>query len=277
MKAKATILPGSVRVSVTPGFKKTVSRGGKTTTPQNANEAEEKERFAQSITRAKRVLCDIIDCNTWEWFVTFTFDPNNEKVKACDDVPQLCVKFLKSVRTKYKAKDIKWVLVPEPSENKKDNRLHVHGLLANVPEEAIRVWTEADKDCPDYLRFLVKGRKRVAEFPAYGKKYGFNWLFPVHDVRGLQVYMVKNMGFADSYRGKGQHLYYASRNVSRPAKTKTVTCNNRLYGKMEELASGSYEHKAQDGKAVFGKTFLLPDNVETGILLSQLFGDEFLE
>lgn len=274
MRAKATILPGSVRVSVMPDYRRATSHGGRISTPQNEDDAEEKERFAQSITRAKRVLRDIVDCNSWDWFATFTFDPNNEKVKACDDVPQLCVKFLKSVRTKYKAQDMKWLLVPEPSENMKDNRLHVHGLLANVPQEAIHVWTEGDKDCPDYLRFIVKGRTRVAEFPAYGKKYGFNWLFPIYDVKRLEYYLIKSMGFATMYRGKGQHLYYASRNVQRPVQTKTVLCSNRMYDKMSDIASDSYAHKSKDGETVFGKTFLLPYNVETGVFLAQLFGDD---
>lgn len=46
---------------------------------------------------------------------------------------------------------MKWLLVPEPpeaSESKEENPLHVHGLLANVPTQAVHEWKIGEKGCP---------------------------------------------------------------------------------------------------------------------------------
>lgn len=54
-------------------------------------------------------------------------------------------------QNKYKATDMKWLLVPEPpeaSESKEENPLHVHGLLANVPPQAVHEWKIGEKGCP---------------------------------------------------------------------------------------------------------------------------------
>lgn len=130
MKVSGKILPGSVRVSVMAEGQRPrkTKRKREKATPVNAEiqAAVEKERHAQSIARAKRNIEDIAQCNQWDWFATFTVAPDcRELAKYNGDTAGLCIKCLRSIKNKYKATDMKWLLVPEPpeaSESKEENR-----------------------------------------------------------------------------------------------------------------------------------------------------------
>lgn len=179
-------------------------------------------------------------------------------------------------QNKYKATDMKWLLVPEPpeaSESKEENPLHVHGLLANVPPQAVHEWKIGEKGCPHSAKAIVMNGRKAAEIPAYSRKYGYNLLESITDLRKLLRYLLKSLDRAQEYRQKGQHLYYASRNVGRPQKLKAVPCTQAMQDKIEALAVDSYRHKQKDGKVVYGKTYVLPDTADTDILLSAIFQD----
>lgn len=276
MKVSAKVVPGSVRVSVTPEYNKPRKPRAKRSKPAAGDEAEEKERFAQSIARAKQTIEDIALCNHWDWFATFTFDPNFPEIAECDgDYARLCVKFLQKTRTKYKAKDMKWLLIPEPPQNMlgKQVPLHVHGLIAGAPPEAIHEWSLGEKDCPLYAQFNMADGKKAAEFPEYRKRYGFNLLEGITNLKRLLRYLLKSLDNAQEYRKKGQHLYYASRNVGRPRKFKAVQCTDIMQERIEDLAENAYQHKRKDSKAIYGKTYILPDSMETDVLLFDIFAD----
>ena len=276
MKVSAKVIPGSVRVSVTPEYNKPRKPREKKSKPAAGDEAEEKERFAQSIARAKRTIEDIALCNHWDWFATFTFDPNCPEIAECDgDYARLCVNFLQKTRTKYKAKNMKWLLIPEPPQNMlgKQVPLHVHGLIAGAPPEAIHEWSLDEKDCPLYAQFNLADGNKAAEFPEYRKLYGYNLLEVITNLKRLLRYLLKSLDNAQEYRKKGQHLYYASRNVARPRKFKAVQCTNFLQERIEDLAENVYQHKRKDSKAIYGKTYILPDSMETDMLLFDIFAD----
>ena len=281
MKVSGKILPGSVRVSVMAEGQRPrkTKRKREKATPVNAEiqAAVEKERHAQSIARAKRNIEDIAQCNQWDWFTTFTVAPDcRELAKYNGDTAGLCIKCLRSIKNKYKATDMKWLLVPEPpeaSESKEENPLHVHGLLANVPPQAVHEWKIGEKGCPHSAKAIVMNGRKAAEIPAYSRKYGYNLLESITDLRKLLRYLLKSLDRAQEYRQKGQHLYYASRNVGRPQKLKAVPCTQAMQDKIEALAVDSYRHKQKDGKVVYGKTYVLPDTADTDILLSAIFQD----
>lgn len=276
MKVSAKAIPGSVRVSVTPEYNKPRKPRAKKTMPAAGDEAEEKERFAQSIARAKQTIEDIALCNHWDWFATFTFDPHCPQIAECDgDYARLCVKFLQKIRTKYKAETMKWLLIPEPPQNMQGEQvpLHIHGLIAGAPPEAIHEWSLDEKDCPLYAQFNLADGKKAAEFPEYRKRYGFNLLEGITNLKRLLRYLLKSLDNAQEYRKKGQHLYYASRNVGRPRKYKAVQCKDFIQERIEDLAENAYQHKRKDSKAIYGKTYILPDSMETDMLLFDIFAD----
>lgn len=276
MKVSAKVIPGSVRMSVTPEYNKPRKPRAKRSKPAAGDEAEEKERFTQSIARAKQTIEDIALCNHWDWFATFTFDPNFPEIAECDgDYARLCVKFLQKTRTKYKAKNMKWLLIPEPPQNMlgKQVPLHLHGLIAGAPPEAIHEWSLDEKDCPLYAQFNLADGKKAAEFPEYRKLYGYNLLEVITNLKRLLRYLLKSLDNAQEYRKKGQHLYYASRNVARPRRFEAVQCTNFIHERIEDLAENAYQHKRKDSKAIYGKTYILPDSMETDMLLFDIFAD----
>lgn len=149
----------------------------------------------------------------------------------------------------------------------------VNGLLANVPPQAVHEWKIGEKGCPHSAKAIVMNGRKAAEIPAYSRKYGYNLLESITDLRKLLRYLLKSLDRAQEYRQKGQHLYYASRNVGRPQKLKAVPCTQAMQDKIEALAVDSYRHKQKDGKVVYGKTYVLPDTADTDILLSAIFQD----
>lgn len=274
LRVSAKVLPDSIRMSVTPEFNR--PRKTRTKRAGPVDEAVEKERFAQSIARAKQTIEDIALCNYWDWFATFTFAPDCPELAECDnDYAKLCVNFLKGIRTKYKAKEMKWLLILEPPETMcgEELPLHVHGLIAGAPPEAIHEWKLNEKGCPFAAKLRLMDGKKAAEFPEYSKRYGYNFLETIVNLKTLLRYLLKSLDKAQQYRKKGQHLYYVSRNVKRPRKFKAVPCTDAMYEKIEELSKSSYQHKAKDKKVVYGKTFILPDSTEADILLYDIFAD----
>ena len=89
------------------------------------------------------------------------------------------------------------------------NPLHVHGLLANVPPQAVHEWKIGEKGCPHSAKAIVMNGRKAAEIPAYSRKYGYNLLESITDLRKLLRYLLKSLDRAQEYRQKGQHLYYA--------------------------------------------------------------------
>ena len=71
------------------------------------------------------------------------------------------------------------------------NPLHVHGLLANVPPQAVHEWKIGEKGCPHSAKAIVMNGRKAAEIPAYSRKYGYNLLESITDLRKLLRYLLK--------------------------------------------------------------------------------------
>lgn len=107
-----------------------VKRGKK---PEIITETTEKERTEEqindsldsSLRRTRREIADIVDCNDFDKFATFTFDP--KKHPLCKDyeyAKKIMIKWLKNQQLTHGA--FRYVLVPERQSN---GNIHFHALL----------------------------------------------------------------------------------------------------------------------------------------------------
>lgn len=90
---------------------------------------EDEERILyESCRRSKDNLYNIINSNTWEYFITLTFDQKKIDSSDYELVYKKLNTFLKNFKYRNKS-DLQYVIVPELHADKK--HYHLHGLIKN--------------------------------------------------------------------------------------------------------------------------------------------------
>ena len=89
---------------------------------------DENRSMLSSLNRTKNKIYDYARANTWDYFLTFTFDGTLINRYNYDEISKRLSKWLNNVKSR-KAKDLKYLIVPEAHES---GRLHFHGLLSNT-------------------------------------------------------------------------------------------------------------------------------------------------
>ena len=100
------------------------------------------EPSISSVSRTRRTVRDIVLCNDFEWFVTFTFDPN--KVDRYNYNRCLSVMSIWLHKRKSFDKDFSYLVIPEFH---KDGAIHFHALLSHFTgtSEVMRILHSACK------------------------------------------------------------------------------------------------------------------------------------
>lgn len=81
-----------------------------------------------SVTRSKNKIHDLARSETWEYFITLTYDSSKTDRYDYSACLKKCQKWLNNQRSRY-AQDLAYIFVPEKH---KDGAYHFHGLVANV-------------------------------------------------------------------------------------------------------------------------------------------------
>ena len=161
------------------------------------NMGDPERSLAVSRNRTINKIYDIARSNYWEWFLTFTFNP--DKVDSFDYA--LCTKKLSQwlKNTKKQCPDMMYLVVPEQH---KSGRWHFHGLFANVEN-----MTFIDSG-------IVQKGKRVYNLGNY--KLGFTTATRIEDLHRTVTYILKYISKELCMHTKGKKRYWASRNVKLP-------------------------------------------------------------
>ena len=149
--------------------------------------------------RSVNAIYDIARANTWDWFVTFTFDPQRIDSTNYDMVMNEMAQFLKMLKKRHN--DFKYLIVPELHSDKK--KWHIHGLFANISD----------------MYFLETGDKDDSGrsiFRMVNYRLGRNEHTKVDDnnkvIRYITKYITKELVMSTPNR----HRYIASTNCNRP-------------------------------------------------------------
>lgn len=162
---------------------------------------DKRASFIKSISenRSKKVIYNICRANTWDYFITLTF---NQKEFDSSDY-DLCVKrvgkWLNHLRRK--APDLKYIIVPELH---KDNiHYHFHGLLANCGN----------------ISFVESGHFTPNGDIIYNienYKFGFSTATKVKSTDRVSGYITKYITKELDNHLKGKRRYMASLNCEKP-------------------------------------------------------------
>lgn len=151
-----------------------------------------------SLNRTKNKIYNIARSNTWDWFITLTFDRGKTDSSDYDQVTEKLQNFLENFRKRY-SPNMKYLIVPEL--HKDGIHYHFHGLLSDV----------------ENMKFIFSGHYSNSK-PIYNIeswKYGFTTATRVEDTDKVSSYITKYITKASEQYLKNKKRYYASRNIKK--------------------------------------------------------------
>lgn len=168
---------------------------------KNENRTQEAEEHSKnvSLSATKNRIYNIARSNTWQWFITLTFNRNKSESSDYDIITRRLHIFLNNLQ-KRKCPDMKYLIVPELHDDKE--HYHFHGLISNV----------------DNLRFCFSGHFDKKGNPVYNLldwSYGFTTATQVKDTQKASGYITKYVTKDTDRKLKNKKRYMCSRNIDR--------------------------------------------------------------
>lgn len=164
--------------------------------------SEEKKHCAKvSASASKNRIYNIARSNTWNWFITITFDREKVDSSNYDDAIQKMVYFLNNIR-KRKCPAMKYLIVPEL--HKDGIHFHFHGLLAHCEELHM-----------SFSGHYTRGRNSKPIFNILDWSFGFTTATRVGDSGRASSYITKYITKDCATALKNKKRYTVSQNVSR--------------------------------------------------------------
>lgn len=196
-----------------------------------------KKSVNNSTRRTVNTIYDIARSNSWEWFITFTFNP--DKVDSFNY--EVCCKKLKNWIDNVmrgSGKNVKYLAVPELH---KSGRIHFHMLVSGID-----------------LIMIDSGHKTKSGLTIYNLgqyRWGFTTAVQVYETNGISKYICKYITKELIASTKGKRRYWASKSVSRPTEevfyTRHLATNENIYNSMTEMVySKQIERKDLAGKTL---------------------------
>lgn len=158
---------------------------------------------SSSLRRTKTLIKDIVLCNDFELFCTFTFDP--KKVNSFDLISSWYVlsRWLHHQRnnSREKGKEFKYLVIPEQH---KSGRYHFHALISG--------YTSTLKD----TKLKSPSLRPIYNITSF--RSGFTTAVPIDSKEAVSSYVTKYIT-KDFIKKFNQRRFFCSRNLVRPIKT----------------------------------------------------------
>lgn len=174
-------------------------------------ESDKEKSNKNSLNRTIKTIYEITRSNVWDYFITFTFNPERINRQNYDDCLKACKNYLDFIKRNY-CRDLKYICIPEfhPSDGVS---YHFHGLLGNCDNLPTVESGIFDK----------KGRV-IYNLPNY--IYGWNTATKIDNNFAVCAYMTKYISKDLVTNTSYQNRYICSRNVNRPKETNIYMNDN---------------------------------------------------
>lgn len=185
-------------------YMRTITKGAKKegfckSNKRERTEEEEMRCKAQSAKVSKDMIYNLARANTWDYFITLTFDREKVNASNYNDVTKKLQKFLQNLRER-KCSDLKYLIVPEL--HKDGVHYHFHGLLANC--EGI-IFKDSGLKTKDGMTIY-----NISEW-----RLGFTTATKVKDTQKVCSYIAKYITKALTMSLPNKKRYYASQNLKK--------------------------------------------------------------
>lgn len=176
-------------------------------------ELDAKEKLKQSVSRSRRVVRDLILCNDFDFFCTFTFNPDKVDRFDYESCRKKLVKFFNNFKNRY-APDFKYLVIPEEHEK---GGYHFHGVLSGMPDgEIIVPETVFYKDKFTYELVMKPNVKKYRSWPRYENSFGFFNCSPIQNHDACAFYITKYITKDLCKMPVGRSVYFCSHGLRRP-------------------------------------------------------------
>lgn len=189
-----------VHTSELPDFSEKVHTSELPDNPEKVHTSEPSDKqkdhaLQSSMNRTIQKIYEISRANTWDYFLTLTFDrkklDSSDYNLLCDKVS----KWLNNLRSRY-APDLKYLIVPELHKDGK--HYHFHGLLANIGNITL-------KDSG------IKKNGHII-YNLSNWKYGFSTVSKVMESNKVSSYITKYITKELCAVSKNKRRYWSSKN-----------------------------------------------------------------
>lgn len=163
------------------------------------NDSVDFMRSFRSLNRTKQAIYSYARCEKWEWFVTWTLDPdlkNRYNYDVCSSAIRI---WLHNQKARY-APDLKYLVVPE---HHKDGAWHFHGLLCNAGDMSFKYSG-------------VKDKKGNMLFNLDSYTLGFTTATRVKDYHRVAKYIGKYITKDLATLTFGRQSYFVSKRIRKP-------------------------------------------------------------
>jgi len=170
-------------------------------------------KLAQSISRTKATVFEIMMCNAWEFYATYTLDGNKQERNNIEVFRKHFTVWLKNYNTRHNC-NIKYIIIPE--KHKEGKNFHAHGALMGLPVEHLTAFTLADKLPAKMLNKMKQGRE-FFNWKAYADKFGFVSLERIRSNEATAIYITKYITKDVDKTGieVNKRMFYASKGLKR--------------------------------------------------------------
>lgn len=167
-----------------------------------------------NISRARNAIFEYAICNPWDYFLTLTLAPENDRYDLSKFITRLG-QWLRNYGKRHDV-DLKYLLVPEQH---KDGAWHMHGFLMGLPADHLTDFSayKGKRKLPKYINDKIKKGSLIYNWEDYEKKFGFCDLEPIRSHEAAAKYVTKyiSKSLYESAISVNSKLYYVSRGLNR--------------------------------------------------------------
>lgn len=183
--------------------------------------------FESSILRTKTHIKEIVLCNDFEYFATWTINAELQDRFSLDKVVENMKKDLKAYQRKFK--DFKYLYIIEKHEN---GAFHFHGFIKGIPESEFILYTKDDYDLEKgnklpyrLIKQIEKGEK-IYHIKFFDERKGHNTFSKIKSKIGSSFYILKYIT-KNPVRTSENQIYFRSRGL-KMACTEFLELNDSL-------------------------------------------------
>lgn len=174
---------------------------------------EHDHKLEESLARSRRLIRDLILCNRFQYFCTFTFSDCKTDRSDLKALSKALREFFKNFRNRY-APDFKYLIVPERHKN---GTWHFHGLVAGIPASEFVVpdvitWRDPDTN----VLKRIRNTKCYVRWYRYSVKFGHFDCSLIKHYEACAAYVSKYITKDLSSMAKSNHLYFCSQGLKKP-------------------------------------------------------------
>lgn len=158
------------------------------------------KKLLNNLYRARASVFELIMCNEWEYWCTFTIDQSKFDRFDLKTYYAAFSQFIRN-QNKKESSNIKYIFVPEKHKN---GAWHIHGCISGI--------------APDQMKVNSMG---YLTWTKYQEKFGFISMSAIKNIEAVAKYTMKYMTkeAAKNVTELGQHIFYASKGLKRAEET----------------------------------------------------------